>query len=128
MSDVHGYPGWWGDVWVSTSGDAGPPAPGTQTQVVAHGYLPYKLRYEFECVAADTPHRIDSVLHGDFEGSASLTFEEVDGGTSVVLDFRPRVNKAGVRQLTPLLRPLFRSNHRWAMRRGQQRVVERLRA
>jgi hypothetical protein len=28
------------------------------------------------------------------------------------------VNKAGVRQLTPVLRPLFRSNHAWTMRRG----------
>ena len=44
----------------------------------------------------------------------------------MVLDFRPRVNKAGVRQLTPLLRPVFRSNHGWAMRRGQKRIAERL--
>ena len=44
----------------------------------------------------------------------------------MILDFRPRVNKPGVRQLTPLLRPLFRSNHAWAMRRGQERLIERL--
>jgi hypothetical protein len=66
MADVHGYPAWWGDVWVSTDGHAGPPSPGT------------------------------------------------------------RVNKRGVRQLTPVLRPLFRSNHAWAMQRGQKRIVERL--
>ena len=126
MADVHGYPAWWGDVWVSTTGHAGPPSPGSRTQVVAHGYLPYRLRYEFECVAVDPPHRVDSVLHGDFEGSASLLFEATDGGTRVVLDFRPRVNKAGVRQLTPVLRPVFRSNHAWAMRRGQKRIAERL--
>jgi uncharacterized protein YndB with AHSA1/START domain len=126
MADVHGYPTWWGDVWDSTSGHSGLPAPGTRTQVVAHGFLPYRLRYEFECVAADSPHRVDSILHGDFEGSASLTFEETDGGTNVILDFRPRVNKRGVRQLTPLLRPLFGTNHAWAMRRGQTRIVERL--
>jgi uncharacterized protein YndB with AHSA1/START domain len=128
MADVHGYPTWWGDVWDSTSGHAGPPHPGTRTQVVAHGYLPYRLRYEFECVAVDPPNRIDSVLHGDFEGNAALIFEEVEGGTSVVLDFRPLVNKGGVRQLTPLLRPLFRTNHAWAMRRGQQRILEQLEA
>jgi uncharacterized protein YndB with AHSA1/START domain len=126
MADVHGYPEWWGDVWVSTNGHSGPPSPGSRTQVVAHGYLPYRLRYEFECVAVDPPRRIDSILHGDFEGSASLAFEAADGGTRVVLDFRPRVNKAGVRQLTPLLRPIFRSNHAWAMRRGEQRIAERL--
>jgi uncharacterized protein YndB with AHSA1/START domain len=126
MADVYGYPTWWGDVWDSTSGHSGQPSPGTRTQVVAHGYLPYRLRYEFECVGVDRPHRIDSILHGDFEGSASLVFEDGPGGTSVILDFRPRVNKRGVRQLTPLLRPLFRSNHAWAMRRGQRRILERL--
>jgi hypothetical protein len=128
MADVHGYPTWWGDVWDSTSGHAGPPHPGTRTQVVAHGYLPYRLRYEFECVAVDPPRRVDSVLHGDFEGTAALLFEGVEGGTSVVLDFRPLVNKRGVRQLTPLLRPLFRTNHAWAMRRGRRRIIERLQA
>jgi uncharacterized protein YndB with AHSA1/START domain len=126
MADVHGYPAWWGDVWDSTSGHSGRPSPGTRTQVVAHGYLPYRLRYEFECVAADRPHRVDSILRGDFEGTATLTFETVDEATKVQLDFRPRVNKRGVRQLTPLLRPLFRSNHAWAMRRGEQRINERL--
>ena len=126
MADIHDYPTWWGDVWDSTSGHAGPPRPGTRTQVVAHGYLPYRLRYEFECVAVDPPRRIESVLHGDFEGTTALMFEEVEGGTSVVLDFRPLVNKRGVRQLTPLLRPLSRTNHAWAMRRGQERILERL--
>ena len=29
MADVHGYPAWWGDVWVSTTGHSGPPWPGT---------------------------------------------------------------------------------------------------
>jgi hypothetical protein len=58
--------------------------------------------------------------------SASLVFGVTDRGTTVTLDFRPRVNKRGVRQLTPLLRPLFRSNHAWAMRRGQKRIGERL--
>jgi hypothetical protein len=55
-------------------------------------------------------------------------FETADGGTAVTLDFRPRVNKRGVRQLTPLLRPIFRSNHAWAMQRGQKRIAERLQA
>jgi hypothetical protein len=66
------------------------------------------------------------VLHGDFEGTATLLFEAVEGGTNVVLDFRPLVNKRGVRQLTPLLRPLFRTNHAWAMRHGRERILERL--
>ena len=50
------------------------------------------------------------------------TFEPADGGTSAVFDFRPRVEKPGVKQLSPLLKSLFRWNHRWAMRRGERGV------
>ena len=46
--------------------------------------------------------------------------------THCELDWRPVVAKPFVRQLTPVLRPLFRANHNWTMRRGQQRILERL--
>ena len=43
---------------------------------------------------------------------------------TVALDWRPRVAKPIVRRFTPVLRPLFESNHDWAMRRGQERILE----
>ena len=65
MADVYGYPTWWGDVWDSTSGHSGPPSPGTRTQVATHGYLPFRLRYEFRTTtlkAEDLPVRRQSLL------------------------------------------------------------------
>jgi hypothetical protein len=44
------------------------------------------------------------------------------------LDWRPSVNHALIRHLTPALRPLFRSNHNWAMRHGERQIGEYLRA
>jgi hypothetical protein len=38
------------------------------------------------------------------------------------------VRKPLVRHLTPVLRPLFALNHRWAMRRGQASIVAELAA
>jgi hypothetical protein len=33
------------------------------------------------------------------------------------------VRKPLVRHLSPLLRPIFAWNHRWAMQRGQERIA-----
>jgi hypothetical protein len=43
-----------------------------------------------------------------------------------VLDWRPTVNSPLIRYLTPVLRPLFRSNHAWAMTRGERQIRDYL--
>lgn len=117
------YPTWWSDVFVEATGDSGPPTPGNRVTVLARGFLPYKLRFTLETTEVEAPTRIKSVLHGDFEGSGEWNLHESDGVTIAELDWRPIVNKAFVKQLTPVLRPLFRSNHNWTMKRGQQRIL-----
>ena len=76
------------------------------------------MRFTLTPVEAERPYRIHSRLDGDFEGTGTWLISEEKGGTKALLDWRPSVNKAGVRQLTPVLRPLFRANHAWTMRRG----------
>jgi hypothetical protein len=88
--------------------------------------LPYRLSFALETTEAERPTRIKSQLRGDFEGSGEWRLRTDGGNTVCELDWRPVVNKAGVKQLTPLLRPLFRANHNWTMRRGQQHILERL--
>lgn len=122
VGDTLGYPGWWGDVFVSVEGDAGPPRSGRRARIVSRGFLPYLLSWEAEVVEADAPRRFAFTMTGDFVGSGSWTFDSVDGGTSAVFEFRPRVEKPGVKQLSPVLKPLFRWNHRWAMQRGERGV------
>ena len=65
-------------------------------------------------------------MEGDFEGTATWLLSEDGGRVTAQLDFRPDVQKPGVRQLTPVLRPLFSANHRWAMRRGQEGATRAL--
>jgi uncharacterized protein YndB with AHSA1/START domain len=113
------YPDWWGDVWLSAEGDGGEPEPGKHVDVVTRGFLPYRIRWSLTCLEVDRPHRIHSRLEGDFEGTGTWLLSEDAAGTIAELDFRPDVRKPGVRQLTPVLRPLFSANHRWAMKRGQ---------
>ena len=72
----------------------------------------YKLNVRGTVFVAHT------VFSGDFEGTGTWMFEEEGEGTHAVLDWRPSVRKPVVRELSPVLRPLFRSNHAWTMRRG----------
>ncbi|HEX3454064.1 MAG TPA: hypothetical protein VHS03_05525 [Gaiellaceae bacterium] len=36
------------------------------------------------------------------------------------------MNKSLVKYLTPVLRPLFRSNHTWTMKRGEKHIADHL--
>jgi uncharacterized protein YndB with AHSA1/START domain len=122
VGDTLGYPRWWGEVFVSVEGDGGPPRPGRRVRIASRGFLPYLLRWEAEVVDAEAPRRFEFTMTGDFVGGGSWTFEPADGGTSAIFEFRPRVEKPGVKQLSPVLKPLFRWNHRWAMQRGERGV------
>jgi uncharacterized protein YndB with AHSA1/START domain len=127
IGDQLDYPKWWGKVFVAVTGDGGPPRPGRRASLVSKGFLPYKLRWNAEVVEADRPRGFRFTMEGDFVGGGEWTLEEREGGTQATLDFRPAVEKPGVKQLTPILRPLFGANHRWAMRRGQEGIVEYMR-
>jgi hypothetical protein len=120
IGDTLAYPSWWGSVFVSVEGDGGPPRPGRHVKIVSRGRLPYLLRWEAEIVDADAPNGFSFTMTGDFVGRGSWAFEPADGGTNAVFDFRPRVEKPLVKYLTPVLRPVFRWNHGWAMQRGQE--------
>jgi hypothetical protein len=114
-------------VFLSATGDTGPAAPGKRARLVTRGFLPYRLRWELECVEAVPARTLVSRLSGDFEGEGIWTFDPRGTGTRVTLEWRPVVTKPLVRHLTPLLRPLFEWNHRWAMRRGEERIAALLR-
>ncbi|HZU20501.1 MAG TPA: SRPBCC family protein [Gaiellaceae bacterium] len=126
IGDPLGYTRWWTDFVLEASGDEGPPAPGKRNELLVKAYLPYKVNFGLEVVEAERPRRILSRLSKDFAGTGEWTLEETDDVTRATLDWRPSVNHALIRQFTPLLRPLFRSNHNWAMRRGEQQLREYL--
>ena len=117
------YPSWWGDAFLEGEGDPGPAAPGKRARLLTRGRLPYRLRWELICVEAEAPRRLVSQIRGDFEGRGIWTLTPVEGGTRAVLEWQVDVRKPLVRRLTPLIRPLFGWNHRWAMRRGEERIV-----
>jgi len=126
IGDPLGYERWWTDFVIAAEGDAGEPRPGKRNRLLVKAFLPYKVRFGLEVLEADRPRRIQMRLSGDFDGTGEWQLTETPGGTEAVLDWRPRVNKPLIRYLSPLLRPLFRANHTWAMNRGQRQIVRYL--
>lgn len=84
------------------------------------------MNFGLEVIEVEPPRRILSRLSKDFDGTGLWTLEETGRGTLATLDWRPTVNHALIKYLTPVLRPLFRSNHNWAMRRGERQLREHL--
>jgi uncharacterized protein YndB with AHSA1/START domain len=126
VGDQLAYPTWWGRVFLHAMGQKGPPRPGRRITVVARGFLPYRLHFDTVLTEVERPTKIGMALAGDFSGGGAWTFEPAEGGTRAQLDWRPSVNKPLVRHLTPVLRPLFRANHNWTMKRGQEGILRLL--
>ena len=57
-------------------------------------------------------------VDGDLRGRGTWTLAEIAGGTHVRFDWRVHADRPLLRALTPLLRPLFRWNHKWAIARA----------
>jgi len=126
IGDPLAYERWWTDFVLRASGDEGLPRPGKRNELLVKAYLPYKVNFGLEVIEAERPTRILSRLSKDFDGTGEWTLRETDGTTEAMLDWRPSVNHALIKYLTPVLRPLFRSNHNWAMRRGERQIHEYL--
>lgn len=126
IGDVLAYDRWWTDFVLRSTGDEPPPAPGKRNELLVKAYLPYKVNFGLEVLEVDAPRRILSRLSKDFDGTGEWRLEENADGTVATLDWRPSVNHPLIRYLTPVLRPLFRSNHNWAMRRGERQIREYL--
>jgi hypothetical protein len=86
----------------------------------AGGWLPYTLRIKFRTVESRYPHGFSMDAAGDLEGKGIWTFEQDGPFVNVTYDWTIRANKAIIERLSFLLKPIFRSNHNWTMRRGEE--------
>jgi hypothetical protein len=78
------------------------------------------LHAHLEVVESRRPNGFTIEATGDFVGRGVWTFVQEGAWVGVAFDWRLRVEKMGVKELSPLLRPIFAANHRWAMRRGEE--------
>jgi hypothetical protein len=86
----------------------------------AGGWLPYTLRINFRTVESRYPHGFSMDASGDLEGKGVWIFEQDGSSVNVTYDWTIRANKPIIEKLSFLLKPIFRSNHNWTMRRGEE--------
>lgn len=83
------------------------------------GFLPYTLRWQFRV----TETREDGFAleaSGDFNGHGNWTFRQDGPMVDIIYDWRIRADKPLLKYLSPVMKPIFSANHRWAMKRGEE--------
>jgi len=122
LSDVRELPRWWPstylEVVVLDEGDE--KGVGKRARLHTKGWLPYTLRWELEVTESRHPEGFSIAATGDLMGEGIWTLEQSGAWTLVRYDWRVRAEKPLLALLSPVLRPLFAANHRWAMARGEE--------
>ena len=133
LADPLELPSWWPSVYlaveeVTPGGEGGV---GRHVRVLTKGWLPYTLSWSFRVVESRHPHGFTLEADGDVAGRGVWTFEERGAFVHVTFDWQIAAQKPLLRLLSPVARPVFAANHRWAMQRGEESLkleLERRRA
>jgi hypothetical protein len=122
LADPLALPRWWPSVYLDVKELEPPDARGLgrRVRVLTKGWLPYTLAWEFVTTDSKYPHGLTIEAAGDFNGRGVWTFLQDGPSVAIQYDWRIRVEKPGVKQLSFLLKPIFEANHRWAMARGEE--------
>jgi uncharacterized protein YndB with AHSA1/START domain len=120
LADARTYPEWWRPVYLSVDAD-GAPREGAVSRQHFKGRLPYTLRNRSQIVRYEPPREFEVHVTGDLTGRGVWTLTpRAEGGVHVRFDWRVLADKALLRVLTPVLRPLFRWNHNWSIQRAME--------
>ena len=98
----------------------GPPELGRVSRQRFKGRLPYKLETQSTITRYDQPDVLEADVVGDLRGHGKWTLTRTHGGTHVRFDWQVFADRPLLRRLTPILRPLFRWNHDWAIERAME--------
>ena len=113
---------WWPSVYfeVKELEPGGEGGVGKLISLRAGGWLPYTLRINFRTTESRYPNGFSMDATGDLEGKGVWTFEQDGPFVNVTYDWTIRANKPIIDKLSFLLKPIFRSNHNWTMKRGEE--------
>jgi uncharacterized protein YndB with AHSA1/START domain len=118
LADASTYPDWWKPVYIAVEAD-GPPEVGRVSHQEFKGQLPYHLKMDSEIAVYQPPDTFTVECHGDLTGRGVWTLTDApDGRVHVHFDWRVIADRPLLRYLTPVLRPLFRWNHNWSIKRA----------
>jgi uncharacterized protein YndB with AHSA1/START domain len=114
LADARTYPEWWTPIYIQVSCD-GPPGVGRESRQRFKAKLPYTLSTVSKIVRMEPPHQFEVDVDGDLRGHGVWTLTPTEGNVHVRFDWHVHADRALIRVLTPVLRPLFRWNHNVAI-------------
>ena len=117
LADARSYPRWWRPVYLDVD-SAGPAGVGAEARQHFKGRLPYHLHTRSVIAELDPPHKVTAVVDGDLRGRGTWTLTPTADGTHVRFDWQVHADRKLLRVFTPVLRPIFRWNHNWAIARA----------
>jgi len=117
LADARTYPEWWRPVYINVEADC-PPQVGCVSEQEFKGRLPYHLNTRSEIVRMDRPREFAVEVVGDLTGRGVWTLTLSDGRVHIRFDWRVIADRPLLRYLTPILRPVFRWNHNWSVKRA----------
>jgi hypothetical protein len=128
LAEPERFPDWWPEVYlgVEVLDPGGPGGIGRTVAVHSRGWLPYTLRWVGRLVAADRPHGWTIEATGDLVGRGVWRLEQHGPRAEIRYDWQVRTEKPILRRLSPVLKPAFAANHRWAMARGLEGLKREL--
>ena len=121
LEDALALPRWWGSVYFEVREIEPGKEHGIGKLISLHagGWLPYTLRINFRTIESRYPHGFTMNATGDLEGKGIWIFEQDGQFVNVTYDWTIKANKPIIEMLSFLLKPIFRSNHTWTMKRGE---------
>jgi len=121
LEDPLGLSRWWPAVYLDVEElePANANGVGRRVRVLTKGWLPYTLRWEFVVTESRYPYGLTIEAFGDFVGRGEWTFVQDGPVVKVTYDWNIAAEKPLLKLLSPVLRPVFEANHRWAMSQGE---------
>lgn len=119
LKDAEALVDWWPSVYLEVKRLTETDDPlETTYELWTKGYLPYTLKWSFKPTEYSFPKRIALTAYGDFKGEGVWTFNEDGEYTNIIYDWKITADKPILKKLSFMLKPLFASNHKWAMAQG----------
>lgn len=109
-------PRWWPAVYLeATSFEDG----SDSVRLHTRGWLPYQLYWDLHLRPSNIENEIVIDATGDLEGQGIWHLEQQGPTVAITFDWTVRANKPILDALSPVLKPVFAANHRWAMQQGE---------
>jgi len=122
LDDAESLSRWWGSVYsnVDLIGEGDSAGLGKTFRLLGKGWLPYTLHLSFRKVDERYPNGFTVAISGDLNGTGIWSLVQEGPAVAVTFDWTVSADKAVLRWFSPVFKPIFASNHRWTMRRGEE--------